>query len=136
MVDSYLHVPQHLLSQAVRKEQITFSKDIVVLIGALKDQVPHVDLFPGQFQAIVVLTPSVPTKVYAHEQFSDTTQSKERAGSQVTTAAFDRLQLDINSTSRFAKVLRFAPALSHSKTYIEERMRHVYDDLSQPKITL
>jgi hypothetical protein len=88
------------------------ASDVVVLVGAPEEQVAHVDLSPGQYQAIVALTPSVPTLVFTGQ-------------SPTTEEALAMLEIEPTSTSRFADILRFAPGMALPRAEILKGMHTV-----------
>lgn len=90
--------------------EVIISEDILILRGAPKEQIPHIDLIEGQFQCIVALTPAMPTLVL-DDQTPLTVDD-----------AFERLQIDKSSTSRYANVLRFAPDMALGRDTLLTRM--------------
>ena len=70
-------------------------------------QPPHIDLAPGQIQAIVALTHSSSTMVFDGEKPS-------------VDAAFEIAAISPDSTSLYASVLRFAPALALRRSVLLE----------------
>ena len=74
------------------------SQDLLALVGAGEMQTPHIDLAPGQLQAIMAITDNAaPTLVYAGGDAAPTVKE-----------AFAMLEMSDSSESRYAKVLRFA----------------------------
>ena len=87
---------------------ILVSPDIVALVGAEKQQPPHVDLLKGQVQVVMALTDGAePTLVFCSD-------SKEPSYEE----ALDLLGMQeiLASPSKFTAVLKFAPALALPRT--------------------
>ena len=91
-------------------KSVRFSDDALCLIGADEAQVPHVDLFPGQCQAVVALSRGSPTLV-----FDGPTPTVEDA--------FRLACIDPASTSMWADLLRTSPALALPRDRIFAGMR-------------
>jgi hypothetical protein len=70
-------------------------------------QSPHIDLAPGQIQAIVALTNSTSTMVFDGEKPS-------------VAAAFELAGISPDSISRYASIIRFAPALALRRSVLLE----------------
>ena len=111
----------HSLALQAGYKNISMSPDVVALVGAEAEQTPHVDLLPGQVQAIMALTPNAkPTLAYG---FNDAT-----VHSPSTKEAFGHLAMDEKSTSTFANILRCAPALGQSRNDLLLGMRPISID--------
>ena len=105
---------------------ITMSPDVVALVGAEKQQTPHVDLADGQMQVILALTDGAqPTLVF------------HAGGRQAPTFEEACRLLEINKTSPsiFANVLQFAPAMALSKNDLLAGMKPVLDGSLSPSST-
>ena len=101
-------------------EDVIMSPDVLALIGAETQQTPHVDLTPGQFQIIMILAPTdgaISTLFY-------------NAASPTHEEALGLLMVDPSSTSSFASVLKYAPALALPRNTIEARMSSISDGTS------
>jgi hypothetical protein len=99
-------------------DDITMSPDVVALVGAEAEQTPHIDLLPGQVQAIMALTPNAkPTLAYG---FND--KSVHRP---LPRDAFDHLSISETSESVFASVLRCAPSLGQLRETLLSGMRPI-----------
>ena len=100
---------------------VNMSPDVLALIGAEKEQTPHVDLKPGQFQIIMILAPiegAISTLFYFH------------ASSPSHADALHMLNIRASSTSSFASVLKYAPALALPKDTLVPRMSSIRDTTS------
>ena len=85
-------------------EDVTMSPDVVALVGSKAEQSPHIDLLPGQVQAVMALTPNAkPTLAYG---FND--KSVHRPS---VSESFKYLGISETSKSNIADVLRCAPPL-------------------------
>ena len=83
---------------------------MLCLVGAPAAQVPHVDLIPDQCQAVMALTRQAPTLVLR----KDASPSIEEA--------FAKVGIDAGSTTKWADLVRAAPALALGRDEINRGM--------------
>ena len=93
-----------------RSHAIHLSADMLCLVGAPAAQVPHVDLIPDQCQAVMALTRQAPTLVLR----KDASPSIEEA--------FAKVGIDAGSTTKWADLVRAAPALALGRDEINRGM--------------
>ena len=93
-----------------RSHAVHLSADMLCLVGAPAAQVPHVDLIPDQCQAVMALTRQAPTLVLR----KDASPSIEEA--------FAKVGIDAGSTTKWADLVRAAPALALGRDEINRGM--------------
>lgn len=93
-----------------RSHAVHLSADMLCLVGAPAAQVPHVDLIPDQCQAVMALTRQAPTLVL------------RRDAAPTVAEAFARVGIDAASTTKWADLIRAAPALSLDRPAINRGM--------------
>ena len=94
---------------------IQMSPDVVALVGAEKQQTPHVDLLPGQMQVVMALTDNAEATLVYHSATENPTHAE----------ALDMLEMTEQASSRFAEVLKFAPAMALPRAVLQAGMKSV-----------
>ena len=107
--DSFLSGVQNRIkriAQYAGYEDVEMSENVMILVGSTTQQPPHVDLQPGQLQAIMPLTENAqPTLAFG---FNDPTIERP-----TVSEAYRMLQkISPASNSIYSKTLKFAPSLA------------------------
>ena len=121
-----------IIARELYGNDVSVSPDVVALIGAEVQQTPHVDLKPGQVQVIMILSPITGAKSTLFY-----VQPRTITPTPTHSAALEMLGIDADSTSSFARVLKYAPELALSKQLLLSRLTPISiaggeDTLLQP----